>query len=137
MAEQSKTEVQPAKSGEVVKAPSRMLRPFEEMERMFDDFFGRGLLRPLRFERMPGSGFAWHPWKLVKCIVSQAQAFWFCLRLIRRQRPDMIVGFGGFTSAPVVGAAWFAGVPSALHESNRVPGLAIRTLGRLARRVVG
>jgi UDP-N-acetylglucosamine--N-acetylmuramyl-(pentapeptide) pyrophosphoryl-undecaprenol N-acetylglucosamine transferase len=89
----------------------------------------------LRFERMPGSGFAWHPWKLVKCVVSQAQAFWFCLRLIRRSRPDMIVGFGGFTSAPVVVATWFAGVPSALHESNRVPGLAIRTLGRLAHRV--
>ena len=89
----------------------------------------------LRFERMPGSGFALHPWKLAKCIVSQAQAFWFCLRLIRRSRPDMVVGFGGFTSAPVVVAAWFAGVPSALHESNRVPGLAIRTLGRLAHRV--
>jgi HSP20 family protein len=59
MAEQSKTEVQPAKSGEVVKAPSRMLRPFEEMERMFDDFFGRGLLRPLRFERMPELSLPW------------------------------------------------------------------------------
>ena len=89
----------------------------------------------LRFERMPGSGFAWHPWKLIKCVVSQAQAFWFCLRLIRRNRPEMVIGFGGFTSAPVVVAAWFSGVPSALHESNRVPGLAIRTLGRLAYRV--
>src|SRR5690606_10521504 len=60
---------------------------------------------------------------------------WFSLRLIRRLRPDMIVGFGGFTSAPVVGAAWIVGVPSALHESNRVPGRAVRTLGRLAQRV--
>ena len=41
----------------------------------------------LRFERMPGSGFAWHPWKLVQCVVSQAQAFWFCLRLIRTRPP--------------------------------------------------
>lgn len=89
----------------------------------------------LRFERMPGAGFAWHPWKLVKCVVSQTQAAWFCLRLIRRSRPDMIIGFGGFTSAPLVIAAWVSGVPVALHESNRVPGLAIRTLGRLARRV--
>jgi UDP-N-acetylglucosamine--N-acetylmuramyl-(pentapeptide) pyrophosphoryl-undecaprenol N-acetylglucosamine transferase len=47
----------------------------------------------------------------------------------------MIVGFGGFTSAPLVLAAWMSGVPAALHESNRVPGLAIRTLGRLAERV--
>ena len=89
----------------------------------------------LTFDRMPGMGFSWHPWKFLKCAVSQAQALWFCLRLIRRTRPDMVVGFGGFTSAPAVMAAWMSGVPSALHESNRVPGLAIRSLGRLASRV--
>jgi HSP20 family protein len=62
MAEQSKAEVQAAKSGEVVKAPARALRPFEEMERverMFDEFFGRGWLRPLRFERMPELSLGW------------------------------------------------------------------------------
>jgi UDP-N-acetylglucosamine--N-acetylmuramyl-(pentapeptide) pyrophosphoryl-undecaprenol N-acetylglucosamine transferase len=89
----------------------------------------------LRFERMPGTGFAWHPVKLCKCLVSQLQAFWFCLRMIRTVRPDLVVGFGGFTSAPIVLAAWLSGVPAALHESNRVPGLAVRTLGRLAHRV--
>ncbi len=89
----------------------------------------------LRFERMPGTGFSWRPLALLRCIVSQTQAFWFCWRLLRRTRPEAVVGFGGFTSAPVVLAAAVAGVPAALHESNRVPGLAIRTLGRLARRV--
>ena len=89
----------------------------------------------LRFERMPGTGFAWNPLLLAKCSLSQSQAFWFCLRLIRATRPDAIVGFGGFTSAPLVLAARVTGVPSALHESNRVPGRAVRTLGRLASRV--
>ena len=84
---------------------------------------------------MPGTGFALQPSKFFRCIVSQAHAWLFCLRLLRRVRPDAVVGFGGFTSAPIVLAAWVAGVPSALHESNRVPGLAIRTLGRFARRV--
>lgn len=89
----------------------------------------------LRFERMPGTGFAWHPWKLLKCAMTQAQAFTFCLRLLRRTDASAVVGFGGFTSAPVVLAARLLGVPAALHESNRVPGLAIRTFGRLTRRV--
>ena len=89
----------------------------------------------LRFERMPGTGFAWNPLQLAKCSLSQSQAFWFCLRLMRTMRPDVVVGFGGFTSAPVVLAARVLGVPSALHESNRVPGRAVRTLGRLAARV--
>lgn len=89
----------------------------------------------LRFQRMLGTGFVWHPWKLLRCLVSQARAFFFCVRLLRQTRPDAIVGFGGFTSAPLVLAAWVLGVPSALHESNRVPGRAIRVLGRLADRV--
>src|SRR6185369_14991677 len=43
--------------------------------------------------------------------------------------------FGGFTSAPSIVAGRLCGVPVALHESNRVPGLAIRGLGRIAQRV--
>ncbi|MEO6246217.1 MAG: UDP-N-acetylglucosamine--N-acetylmuramyl-(pentapeptide) pyrophosphoryl-undecaprenol N-acetylglucosamine transferase, partial [Opitutaceae bacterium] len=89
----------------------------------------------LRFERMPGTGFAWNPLQLAKCSLSQSQAVWFCLRLMRSMRPAAVIGFGGFTSAPVVLAARVSGVPCALHESNRVPGRAVRTLGRLAQRV--
>jgi UDP-N-acetylglucosamine--N-acetylmuramyl-(pentapeptide) pyrophosphoryl-undecaprenol N-acetylglucosamine transferase len=89
----------------------------------------------LGFERMPGTGFNWRPVAFLRCVASQAQALWFCGRLIRRFRPHAVIGFGGFTSAPLVLAAWVLGVPAALHESNRVPGLAVRTLGRLARRV--
>ena len=59
MAEQSKTEVQPAKSGHLQRAPSRSLRPFDEMERMFNEFFGRSWLRPWRFERAPELSLAW------------------------------------------------------------------------------
>lgn len=89
----------------------------------------------LNFARMPGSGFAWHPVQLARCVVSQLRALRFCRRLIRELAPDGIVGFGGFTSAPVALAGRLAGLPVMLHESNRVPGLAIRVLGRFATRV--
>ena len=89
----------------------------------------------LRFERMPGSGFSWQPVKLFRFGLSQFAALRFCLRLAKSSRPDAIVGFGGFTSAPGALAGWILGVPVALHEANRVPGLAIRVLGRFARRV--
>ncbi len=89
----------------------------------------------LRFERMPGTGLSWRPLKFLQCVVTQAQAFAFCLRLMGRQRPDVIVGFGGFTSAPVALAGRLRGVPVALHECNRVPGLAIRVLGHVSARV--
>jgi UDP-N-acetylglucosamine--N-acetylmuramyl-(pentapeptide) pyrophosphoryl-undecaprenol N-acetylglucosamine transferase len=54
---------------------------------------------------------------------------------MRRIKPDAVIGFGGFTSAPAVLAGRLRGVPVALHECNRVPGLAVRAFGRLACRV--
>ena len=44
---QEKKEVA-VRKGEIQKAPARMVSPFESMDRMFDDFFGRGWLRPFR-----------------------------------------------------------------------------------------
>jgi UDP-N-acetylglucosamine--N-acetylmuramyl-(pentapeptide) pyrophosphoryl-undecaprenol N-acetylglucosamine transferase len=87
------------------------------------------------FIRVPGTGFSWSPIRFVRCVVSQLRGFFFCLKLVRETKPDGIVGFGGFTSAGIAVTGWLRGVPVALHESNRVPGLAIRVLGRLARRV--
>jgi UDP-N-acetylglucosamine--N-acetylmuramyl-(pentapeptide) pyrophosphoryl-undecaprenol N-acetylglucosamine transferase len=89
----------------------------------------------LDFRSMPGTGFAWSPGRLARFIASQLAAGWFCRRLVRNLRPDVIVGFGGFTSAPAAIAGRLGGVPVTLHESNRVPGLAIRCLGRFAARV--
>jgi len=89
----------------------------------------------LSFERIPGRPFSWGPVRLARCLGSQAQAVAFCLRLVRQRRPDVMVGFGGFTSAPLVIAGRLRGVPVALHECNRVPGLATRFLGPLATRV--
>jgi UDP-N-acetylglucosamine--N-acetylmuramyl-(pentapeptide) pyrophosphoryl-undecaprenol N-acetylglucosamine transferase len=89
----------------------------------------------LLFETMPGTGLSFHPVRFVRCVLSQARALAFCLQRLRQLRPDAIVGFGGFTSSPLVLAGWLLDVPAALHESNRVPGRAIRLLGRLASRV--
>ncbi len=89
----------------------------------------------LEFVRVPGTGFSLSPVKLMRFAVTQSRGWLFCRRLVREFRPDAVVGFGGFTSAGIVLAARSAGLPVALHEANRVPGRAIRTLGRFARRV--
>ena len=89
----------------------------------------------LRFVRLPGAGFGWNPVALVRFGVTQTHGFFFSLRQVRAVRPAGIVGFGGFTSAGIVVAGALLGVPVVLHEANRVPGRAIRRLGRLAKRV--
>lgn len=87
------------------------------------------------FVPVPGTGFSLNPLALARCVASQLSGLRFCWRLVRTRRPDGIVGFGGFTSTGVVVAGWLNGIPVALHEANRVPGRAIRTLSRLTRRV--
>jgi UDP-N-acetylglucosamine--N-acetylmuramyl-(pentapeptide) pyrophosphoryl-undecaprenol N-acetylglucosamine transferase len=89
----------------------------------------------LRFERMPGRGFSWHPARMARFALSQASALRYCLWLMRSSRPDGVVGFGGFTSAAAAMAGRLLGVPVALHEANRVPGYAVRAFGPLAARV--
>jgi UDP-N-acetylglucosamine--N-acetylmuramyl-(pentapeptide) pyrophosphoryl-undecaprenol N-acetylglucosamine transferase len=89
----------------------------------------------LRFERIPGSPFTLKPSGFFSFVVSQSRGFFFSMRLVRALRPAGIVGFGGFTTAALIVAGKLCGVPVALHEANRVPGRAIRLLGRLARRV--
>ncbi|MCL2677644.1 MAG: undecaprenyldiphospho-muramoylpentapeptide beta-N-acetylglucosaminyltransferase [Clostridiales bacterium] len=52
--------------------------------------------------------------------------------LIKEWRPDVVVGTGGFVSAPAAYAAVLAKVPVVLHEQNAFPGLANRFLSRYA-----
>lgn len=57
------------------------------------------------------------------------------LRILRRTRPDAVVGFGGFASGPGGLAAWLLRIPLYLHEQNALPGMTNRHLARVARRV--
>ncbi len=43
-------------------------------------------------------------------------------RRMRRDRPDVVVGFGGYPSIPALGAAWLLGLPRMIHEQNGILG---------------
>lgn len=47
-------------------------------------------------------------------------------------KPDLVVGTGGFASYPVAREAARRGIPTAVHESNAVPGLTTKVLARYA-----
>jgi UDP-N-acetylglucosamine--N-acetylmuramyl-(pentapeptide) pyrophosphoryl-undecaprenol N-acetylglucosamine transferase len=51
--------------------------------------------------------------------------------VLRRWRPDVVVGVGGFASGPVVLAAWLMRIPTALQEQNAIAGFTNRILGVL------
>lgn len=56
------------------------------------------------------------------------------LRILDDFRPDVVLGVGGYASAPVLVAAKQRGVPFVIHEQNAYPGLTNRLLGRWAAR---
>lgn len=58
-----------------------------------------------------------------------------CVRILKRFRPQVVVGTGGYASLPAAFAAAAARVPLVLHEQNSVPGLANRVARRFAARV--
>jgi UDP-N-acetylglucosamine--N-acetylmuramyl-(pentapeptide) pyrophosphoryl-undecaprenol N-acetylglucosamine transferase len=55
--------------------------------------------------------------------------------LVARLKPDVVVGFGGYASAPAVLAASLVGITTVLHEQNAILGRANRMLARRATRI--
>lgn len=58
-----------------------------------------------------------------------------CLRILRRRRPDVVLGAGGFVAGPMVLAARRLRIPAALTEADAHLGLANRLAAPFARRV--
>ena len=56
--------------------------------------------------------------------------------ILKEFRPDVVIGTGGYASYPMVKAAAKAGIPTAVHESNMVPGLTTEMLEPFADRVM-
>jgi len=68
-------------------------------------------------------------WELPKSVVT-------ILRNWRENRPDLLVGVGGYASVSAVLAALLTRVPVILYEQNAMPGLVNRTLGRFCKRMM-
>jgi UDP-N-acetylglucosamine--N-acetylmuramyl-(pentapeptide) pyrophosphoryl-undecaprenol N-acetylglucosamine transferase len=92
----------------------------------------RGIpLELVEFGGVRGKGFvtlALLPLKLLR-------AFWQSLQVVRRVRPDVVVGLGGYITFPGGMMGVLCGKPLVLHEQNSVAGLANKVLAGVADRV--
>lgn len=82
-----------------------------------------------------GQPFGWAPHRLLAFFVSHFGGFLFALRYVRKEKPDVLIGFGGFSTVGMALAAFLLNVPIILHEANRCPGKAIRFLSSIASRI--
>ena len=65
-------------------------------------------------------------------LAANAAALVQAAAILLRIRPALVLGMGGFVSAPGGVAAWLLRRPLLIHEQNAIPGLANRVLARLA-----
>jgi UDP-N-acetylglucosamine--N-acetylmuramyl-(pentapeptide) pyrophosphoryl-undecaprenol N-acetylglucosamine transferase len=63
------------------------------------------------------------------------RAFWQSIRVVRRVRPDVVVGLGGYITFPAGMMSVLLGKPLVLHEQNSVAGMANKVLAGVADRV--
>jgi len=73
---------------------------------------------------------AWWRWPgaVIANLIGFVQSLW----LVMTERPDAVLGTGGYVSGPVSMAAVLLGRPLILQEQNSIPGLANRWLARVA-----
>ena len=85
----------------------------------------------LNFSGVRGKGFvtlAMLPWRLLR-------ACWQSLRVLRRVKPDVVLGLGGYITFPAGLMSIWLGKPLVLHEQNSVAGMANKVLASMADRV--
>ncbi len=74
----------------------------------------------------------------VKSLVFLAKLFFdglLAFFILLRERPRVVIGFGGYTAGGVVLMAAFMGMRTMIHEQNLVPGRTNKMLGRFAGRI--
>ena len=81
-----------------------------------------GLQRRLTFDN------ALFPIKLVSSLLKSRA-------IIRKFKPDVVIGTGGFASGPLLQAAAMAGIPTVIQEQNSYPGITNKLLAKKARKI--
>jgi UDP-N-acetylglucosamine--N-acetylmuramyl-(pentapeptide) pyrophosphoryl-undecaprenol N-acetylglucosamine transferase len=93
-----------------------------------------GPLAQIAVQAVPAVGYE-GSYRLTRFCFRLAKATRHCAVACNEFKPDVVLGMGGFTSAPALFAArWFRrrGTAMVIHESNAVPGKANRWAGRFA-----
>lgn len=73
--------------------------------------------------------------KNIKCLRLLIKGIDESKKIIKEYQPDIIVGTGGYATFPVIYAGHKLGIKTVLHESNLIPGKAIKSLEKMADKI--
>lgn len=77
-----------------------------------------------RFQSLHTSGLTAGIVNKVKAVVQMVAASGKAKRYLKDFKPDIVIGFGGYVSAPVMFSAQSLGIPTMIHEQNSIVGKA-------------
>ncbi len=69
-------------------------------------------------------------------IFNLIKSFFETYKIIKKFKPDLVIGMGGYVTFPVVFTAHFLRIDTMIHEQNSVPGFTTKKLSRYADRVL-
>lgn len=105
-----------------------------------------GALGRMEMERVPLAGYPIigldirgldrkKPWKNAAVIVKILASYRKVKVLLRKLKPQIVIGVGGYASAPTLGVAGRSGYPTLVQEQNSYPGVTNKLLSRKARAI--
>lgn len=81
-----------------------------------------------RFFGLPAKGFSGSPIAIIKALLALKKSRRMALDLLRLEKPDLVIGFGGYVCVPVLQAAHKLNIKTMLHEQNSIVGRANKVL---------
>lgn len=75
-------------------------------------------------------------YKNVKTLSCFYKSYKKCIRLMKEFQPDLVVGVGGYVTAPVILAAHKLKIKTAIHEQNSVPGASNQFLSKYVDKIM-
>jgi UDP-N-acetylglucosamine--N-acetylmuramyl-(pentapeptide) pyrophosphoryl-undecaprenol N-acetylglucosamine transferase len=89
----------------------------------------------LDFIGLPVRGIMGRGLKGMGAALGMGRGLLTALAVMRKVKPQLVVGFGGYAAFAGVLAGRLSGVPTAIHEQNSFPGMSNRLLGKLVRKI--
>jgi UDP-N-acetylglucosamine--N-acetylmuramyl-(pentapeptide) pyrophosphoryl-undecaprenol N-acetylglucosamine transferase len=105
-----------------------------------------GALGRMEMERVPAAGYPIEGLPVsgfdrknmlrnIQVLSNLIQSLMLARRIIRRFKPDVVIGVGGYASAPTLRAASALGIPTVIQEQNSYAGVTNKFLAKKAKRI--
>ncbi len=105
-----------------------------------------GALGKMEMEKVPAAGFSivglpvagFHRgeiWRNLLFVPKLIASLWKARSVVRKFKPDCVIGVGGYASGPILKVATQMGIPTLLQEQNSYAGVTNKLLGKKASKI--